>query len=72
MSEEISIPLALETEPRPLADKEKLAAWMIVNRLATGHGDTFEDLLKELTWQVKELRDREKFWRKKIDDAPEA
>jgi hypothetical protein len=37
-------------------EKEKLAAWMIKNSFATGHGDTFDDLLKELTWQVNELR----------------
>jgi hypothetical protein len=36
--------------------KEKLAAWMLKNGFATGHGDTQEDLLKELSWQIKELR----------------
>ena len=35
---------------------EQLAAWMIANGFATGHGDTMEDLLRELTWQVAELR----------------
>ena len=39
-------------------DKEKLAAWMIDNHFATGHGDTFDSLLRELTWQVQELRDK--------------
>ena len=38
--------------------REKLAAWMIENSFATGHGDTFNDLLKEITWQVQELRDK--------------
>jgi hypothetical protein len=38
--------------------KEKLAAWMIENGFSTGHGDSQEDLLKELSLQVKELRDR--------------
>jgi hypothetical protein len=37
-----------------------LAHWMIENNFATGHGDTFEDLLAELTWQVAELR--RKLW----------
>lgn len=35
-----------------------LAAWMIQRSYATGHGDTIEDLLKELEWQVAE-RERE-------------
>lgn len=41
-----------------LPDMEKLAAWMLANSFATGHGDTMEDLLGELDWQVKELRGR--------------
>lgn len=41
-----------------LSDMEKLAAWMLANSFATGHGDTMEDLLGELGWQVKELRGR--------------
>jgi hypothetical protein len=36
------------------SDKERLATWMIQNGFATGHGDTVDDLLGELTWQVKE------------------
>lgn len=40
------------------SDKEKLAYWMIDNGFATGHGDTMDDLLKELAWQVQELRDK--------------
>lgn len=36
--------------------RERLAAWMMEHSFSTGHGDTFEDLLKELDWQVKELR----------------
>lgn len=35
-------------------EREKVAAWMIERGYATGHGDTIEDLLKELEWQVKE------------------
>ena len=40
------------------AEREKLAAWMMRQGYATGHGDTIEDLLKELEWQIKE-RERE-------------
>ena len=40
------------------AEREKVAAWMIRKSYATGHGDTVEDLLKELEWQVAE-RERE-------------
>ena len=36
------------------AEREKLAAWMIQRGYATGHGDTVEDLLKELEWQIEE------------------
>ena len=37
-----------------MTDKEKLAQWMIRSGYATGHGDTVEDLLKELEWQIAE------------------
>ena len=36
------------------AEHEKVAAWMIQRSYATGHGDTTEDLLKELDWQIDE------------------
>jgi hypothetical protein len=36
------------------AERNKLASWMIAQGYATGHGDTTEDLLKELEWQVRE------------------
>ena len=36
------------------AEREKLAAWMMAQGYATGHGDTVEDLLKELEWQIEE------------------
>lgn len=35
-------------------ERNKLAAWMIAKGYATGHGDTTDDLLKELEWQVRE------------------
>jgi hypothetical protein len=40
------------------AEREKVAAWMMRQGYATGHGDTIEDLLKELEWQIAE-RERE-------------
>jgi hypothetical protein len=36
------------------AERNKLAAWMMRQGYATGHGDTVEDLLVELEWQVRE------------------
>ncbi len=51
-------------------EREKVAAWMVQRGYATGHGDTIEDLLAELEWQVKEKVDsleRENFaWRTKL------
>lgn len=35
---------------------EQLAAWMIANGFATGHGDTIDALLSELAWQIEEPR----------------
>ena len=35
-------------------ERNKLAAWMIKHSYATGHGDSTEDLLKELEWQIEE------------------
>ena len=36
------------------AEREKVAHWMLERSYATGHGDTTEDLLKELDWQIAE------------------
>ena len=36
------------------AERWKVAKWMIERSYATGHGDTLEDLLAELDWQIKE------------------
>ena len=35
-------------------EREKVAAWMMQRGYATGHGDTIEDLLHELEWQIRE------------------
>lgn len=39
-------------------DKEVFAEWMIKHGYATGHGDTMEDLLEELEWQIVERSQR--------------
>ena len=36
------------------AERNKVAQWMIDRSYATGHGDTTEDLLDELDWQITE------------------
>jgi hypothetical protein len=35
-------------------ERNKLAAWMMARGYATGHGDSIEDLLQELDWQIAE------------------
>ena len=47
-----------ELEEAVVIGREKVAAWMMRQGYATGHGDTVEDLLKELEWQIRE-RERE-------------
>ena len=37
-------------------EREKVAAWMMAKGYATGHGDTIEDLLQELDWQIVSKR----------------
>jgi hypothetical protein len=36
------------------AERNKVASWMMTKGCATGHGDTTEDLLDELDWQITE------------------
>lgn len=36
------------------AERNKLAQWMMARGYATGHGETVEDLLQELEWQIAE------------------
>ena len=36
-------------------EREKVARWMMERGYATGHGDTIQELIKELEWQVAEL-----------------
>ena len=35
-------------------EREKVAKWQIGSGYSTGHGETIEDLLVELEWQVRE------------------
>jgi len=35
-------------------ERNKLASWMMARGYATGHGDSIEDLLQELDWQIAE------------------
>lgn len=35
-------------------DLETLARWMTERGYSTGHGDTVDDLLAELDWQIEE------------------
>jgi polysaccharide pyruvyl transferase WcaK-like protein len=37
-----------------MTDLQKIANWMMEQGYSTGHGDTIEDLLKELEWQIAE------------------
>jgi hypothetical protein len=41
-----------------MSDLEKLCGMMIRCCLATGHGDTFDDVLAELEWQINELMEK--------------
>ena len=38
------------------AEREKVAYWMMQQGYATGHGDTIEELLAELLWQIAEKK----------------
>ena len=61
--EHLTVPVTIEQIERFAAlvaavEREKVAAWMVSHLYATGHGDTTEDMLKELEWQIAE-RERE-------------
>lgn len=49
-----------ELERNGLADNglEKLASMMLRCSLATGHGETIDDLISEMEWQIKERSNR--------------
>ena len=50
------------------AEREKVAQWMMQRGYATGHGDTTEDLLNELEWQIRE-RESQNDWKPAPDLA---
>jgi hypothetical protein len=50
-----------------LAERNKLAQWMMAQGYATGHGDTTEELLKELEREIG--FDKAELWLKRINDA---
>ena len=39
-----------------MIDTERVALWAIKHGFATGHGDTQQDILEELDYQIKELQ----------------
>lgn len=45
-------------DSKPDDGREKVATWMAQRSYATGHGDTIEDLLTELDWQIRESERR--------------
>jgi hypothetical protein len=49
--------------------REAVAQWMTANHFATGHGETIQDLLTELRWQIVE---RENLLEKRFAAAIEA
>ncbi len=49
------------------AERNKLAAWMMAQGYATGHGDTTEDLLEELEREIG--FDKAELWLKRINEA---
>ena len=51
------------------AERNKMAAWMIERGYATGHGDSTEDLLKELEWQIEERIGNEREMCAKVCDV---
>ena len=51
-----------------LEERNQVAEWMMAKGYATGHGDSVEDLLTELEWQIRE-RQRNQL-ADKIDQMP--
>jgi len=49
------------------AERNKLAAWMMAQGYATGHGDSVEDLLEEFEREIG--FDKAELWIKRINEA---
>lgn len=50
------------------AQREQVAKWIFSLGLATGHGDTLEDLLSEAAPQIRELQSSEQFYRRRCEE----
>ena len=53
-------PICVAVREAVAAEREKLAEWMMARAYATGHGETTEELLEELGWQIEEKIARER------------
>jgi hypothetical protein len=47
-------PICVAVREAVAAEREKVAEWMMARTYATGHGETTEELLEELGWQIEE------------------
>ena len=47
-------PICVAVREAIAAEREKVAEWMMARAYATGHGETTEELLEELGWQIEE------------------
>ena len=59
VKESLTVPVTMEQIERFVElvradEREKVAQWMMDKGYATGHGDSIEDLLREIEWQVAE------------------
>ena len=53
-------PICVAVREAVAAEREKVAEWMMARAYATGHGETTEELLEELGWQIEEKIARER------------
>lgn len=57
MSDEMNaITPGVKMTARGMTEKEKLHSWMVMNGFVPGTSNSFDELLFELTWQIRELR----------------
>ena len=52
--QECQRPICVAVREAIAAEREKVAEWMMAHAYATGHGETTEELLEELGWQIEE------------------
>ena len=48
--------IQMTAEEQEIIDREKVASLMLRNSIATGHGDTIDDLLRELEGEIISLQ----------------